>query len=190
MKQIICLYGPPGAGKTTQVDLLVSKYGFTKFGMGERLRAEIASGSLLGKQMKPYVDKGVLIPDKYMAQIIKDAEKMSGEAGLIFDGFPRIISQALMLDTIVSSIGLEINAFIYLHLSPEKALNRIKERSLIDTSRQDDIDEVAIKNRFGVFEKESISLLDFYKQRNLLTEIEGDMSIEDINQSIIKKIEL
>ena len=190
MKKIICLYGPPGAGKTTQADLLVSQYGFTKFGMGERLRAEIASGSLLGKNIKPHVDKGVLIPDEYMAQIVKEAEKMSGEAGLIFDGFPRIVSQALMLDTIVASIDLKINSFIYLQLSPEKSLSRIKERYLIDSSRQDDIDEEAIKNRFAVFEKESISLLDFYKQRKLLSKIDGSLSIEDINLQIIQNLKL
>src|SRR5665811_435396 len=176
MKKIICLYGPPGAGKTTQADLLVSKYGFTKFGMGEILRAEIASGSVLGNKIKPYIDKGILIPDEYMAQIINDAEKMSCEVCIIFDGFPRIISQALMLDNIVSSIGLEINAFVYLHLSPEEELTRINERYLADSSRQDDVNEEAIKNRFGVFKKESISLIDFYKQRSIFTEVEGSLS--------------
>jgi adenylate kinase len=190
MKKIICLYGQPGSGKTTQADLLVTEFGFTKFGMGERLRAEVESKSSLGLKIKPYLDKGILIPDESMTKIISDAEKMSGEKGIIFDGFPRMVSQAKMLDEIMHSLDLEITAFIYLRLSPDDALARIKTRAKLDTSRSDDINEEAIKNRFLVFEEESISLLDFYQKRGLLIEIDGGKTIEEINKEIIKTLQL
>jgi adenylate kinase len=190
MKKIICLYGPPGGGKTTQVDLLATRYNFSKFGMGERLRAEIASGSSLGKSIKPYIDQGRLIPDKFMKQIIKEAEKISNQTGLVFDGFPRIISQAKMLDETISPLGLRVNAFIYLFLSPKTASKRIKNRVEISKDREDDYNEEAIRNRFSIFEKQNSSLLDFYRQKNLLIEINGELSIEEVHQKIITQLNL
>ena len=190
MKKIICLYGPPGAGKTTQADILVEKYGFSKFGMGERLRAEIASGSELGLKIKPYVDQGVLIPDEYMSQIIIEAEKMSTETGLIFDGFPRIVSQAHMLDAVIKSLNLEVSAFIKLDLSAEDALLRIKARARINNDRADDTDVVAIKNRFDVFSKQSVSLAQFYQDRNLLFTLNGAESIDKIHAQIVELLNI
>lgn len=190
MKKIICLYGPPGAGKTTQADLLVEKYGFSKFGMGERLRAEIVSGSKLGLKIKPYVDQGILIPDKYMSQIIIEAEKMSTEVGLIFDGFPRIVSQAHMLNEVMESLNLKVSAFIKLNLPVEAALLRIKARAKINNDRADDTDKVAIKNRFSVFAKESVALTQFYQDRQLLFSLNGANSIDEIHAQIVALLNL
>lgn len=187
MKKIISLYGPPGAGKTTQAEILVQKHGFSLFGMGERLRAEVASASLLGVAIKPYLDEGTLIPDKYMAEIIKEAEKMSSAVGLIFDGFPRMISQADMLNSILNSLNLKVNAFVLLDLKEEEALKRIKARAhLSETKRSDDTDENALRNRFAIFNKESITLSQYYTNRNLFTKIDGAKSIEDIHQELVK----
>lgn len=190
MKKIICLYGPPGAGKTTQADLLVEKYGFSKFGMGERLRAEIVSGSKLGLKIKPYVDQGILIPDKYMSQIIIEAEKMSTEVGLIFDGFPRIVSQAHMLNEVMESLNLKVSAFIKLNLPVEAALLRIKARAKINNDRADDTDKIAIKNRFSVFAKESVALTQFYQDRQLLFSLNGANSIDEIHAQIVALLNL
>ncbi len=187
MKKIICLYGQPGCGKTTQSDLLAAEFGFSQFGMGDRLREEIASGSILGQKIKPHVDAGVLIPDDLMAEIIKEAGQDAGEVGLIFDGFPRMTSQAAMLDEILAGLGLKVDAFVYLHLSAEDALARIKSRAaLAGGGREDDTDETAIKNRFGVFEKQSVPLLDLYRDRGLLQEVDGSLPITEV-YSLVKK---
>ncbi len=191
MKKIICLYGPPGAGKTTQAQILVEKYGFSFFGMGQRLRAEVESGSELGLAMKPYLDAGTLIPDEYMEKIIVEAEKMSSETGLIFDGFPRIISQANMLDGVLKSLNLELSAFIFLDLDQEEALARISSRAAAsEIKRSDDTDKSAVSNRFSVFAKESISLAKFYEDRNLLHKIDGAKSIDTIHLELVKLLEL
>lgn len=187
MKKIICLYGQPGCGKTTQANLLATEFSFSQFGMGDILRAEIASGSELGQKIKPHVDAGVLIPDELMAEVIKNAGQDAGEVGIIFDGFPRIPSQATMLDEVIGNMGLKVDAFIYLHLSVEDSLNRIKARAtLTGGERGDDTDETAIKNRFGVFEKQSVPLLNLYRKRGLLHEVDGSLSIPEV-YNIIKQ---
>lgn len=191
MKKIICLYGPPGAGKTTQAKLLVEKYGFSFFGMGERLRAEVESGSELGLTMKPYLEAGTLIPDECMKEIIKDAQKLSSETGLIFDGFPRILSQAHMLDEVLKSLNLSLNAFIFLDLGQEEAIERITKRAALgEVERSDDTDKTAIANRFSIFKKESIVLSEFYRQRDLLLKIDGSESIDEIHNKIVELLNL
>jgi len=189
MKKIISLYGQPGCGKTTQALLLQKNYGFSIFGMGETLRAEIASGSELGQKIKPAVDAGLLIPDEYMEKIISRAGEKANEVGLIFDGFPRMVSQAEMLKKITTEAGLKSDAFIYLRLDAQEALRRIKNRvALGQAERGDDLDENAINNRFAAFEKQSVPLLDYYRQQNKLHEIDGSLSIEDVYEEIIKTL--
>ena len=187
MKKIITLYGQPGCGKSTQVQMLAKKYGFFQFGMGERLRAEIESESVLGQEIKPYVDNGTLIPDDLMAQIIKNIGDKATESGLIFDGFPRILAQAKMLEKLAGEMNLEIGTLFYLRLRPEQALARINARAKT-SGRGDDISSEAIKNRFATFERESQPLLEYYRVRGKLIEIDGEMSIEEAYAEIVKNL--
>ncbi len=184
MKKIICLYGQPASGKTTQAELLAHKYGFSIFGMGETLRAEVASGSKLGQDIQNYVDSGLLIPDHYMAEIIKSAEAKATGEGLIFDGFPRMVSQAKMLDEILAELNISVSAFMYLQVSPEVALKRLQNRASLNADRADDKNEAAINNRFAVFAEQSLPLIDFYRQRSLLIEINGELSVEEVFDNI------
>ena len=189
MKKIISLYGQPVCGKTTQALLLQKNYGFSIFGMGETLRAEIASGSKLGQKIKPAVDAGLLIPDECMEQIISNAGEKANEVGLVFDGFPRMVSQAEMLKKVTAEAGLKSDAFIYLRLDAPEALRRIKNRAALgQAERGDDLDEQAIKNRFAAFEKQSVPLLDYYRKQNKLHEIDGSLSIEGVYEEIVKTL--
>ncbi len=187
MGKIICIYGLPACGKTTQADLMRKEFGFIQFGMGDRLRDEIASGSELGQKIKKFVDQGILITDDLMEEVIKNVGEQIKENGIIFDGFPRMISQAKMLEKIAGELGEEINKFFYLKISPETALARIAARAEL-TGRADDKDEDAVKNRLGVFERESKILLDYYGKNGKLVEIDGELSIEDVYQEIKKSL--
>lgn len=187
MKKIVTFYGQPGCGKSTQAQILAEKYGFFEFGMGEHLRAEAESGSELGKKIAPYLSTGTLIPDDLMIEIIKNIGTKSGPQGIIFDGFPRIVSQAKMLAKIAAELGWEIGNFFYLRLKPEQALQRIMARAKM-SGRQDDISPEAISNRFAVFERESEPLLEYYRTQNKLIEIDASLDIEGMQTEIKKNL--
>ncbi|MGE5425473.1 MAG: adenylate kinase [Bacillota bacterium] len=187
MPKIISLYGLPAAGKTTQADLLVKEYGFIQFGMGDRLRAEIESGSELGQKIKVYVDAGTLISDELMLEVIKTVGNEMKEKGIVFDGFPRILSQAEMLKDLTGELGMDTDAFICLNISPEEALRRIEARCAI-SGRADDKDASAVKNRLDVFRKESTALMDYYRSQGKLIEIDGEKSIEEVYAEIKKHL--
>jgi adenylate kinase len=185
MKKIISLYGLAAAGKTTQADLLCKKYGFQQFGMGETLRAEISSGSELGTEIKKSVDKGVLIPDELMTQILEKIGASIKETGIVFDGFPRMVPQAEMLDKIVKENGLDVDLFILLNISFEEAQKRINNRAE-KTGRADDKDPKVVGNRLDVFRQESVPLISYYKSREKFVEIDGEMSIKEVFNEIEK----
>lgn len=187
MPKIISLYGLPACGKTTQAELLAKEFGLIQFGMGDRLRSEIESGSELGQKVKSYVDGGILITDELMAEVIKHVGNDIKNSGVVFDGFPRIISQAEMLNEIAAELNLEVNAFFYLKISPAEALRRIEARSKTN-SRADDKDAAAIKNRMGVFNQESSILIDYYRAQGKLIEIDGELSIEEVYAEIKKHL--
>jgi len=187
MGKIICLYGLAACGKTTQADLIHAEFDLFQFGMGDRLREEIASGSKLGQEIKTYVDAGTLISDELMGKVISTVGDKIKESGIVFDGFPRIISQAQMLDEISASLGQEVDKFFYLKIKPETALARIAARAEL-TGRADDKDADAVSNRLGVFEKESNSLIDYYTKKGILVEIDGEMSIEEVYEEIKKHL--
>ncbi len=185
MVKIICLYGLPACGKTTQAEKVAAEFGLVQFGMGDRLRAEIESQSELGQKIKSYVDQGILINDELMSEVIKHVGADIQAKGIVFDGFPRIISQAKMLDAITSDLNLKLNAFVYLKISPAEALRRIEARSQTG-NRADDKDAAVINNRMGVFNQESTILMDYYRAQNKLVEIDGEMSIEAVYAEIKK----
>jgi adenylate kinase len=183
MNKIISLYGLPACGKTTQAEKLAKKFGLYHFGMGNKIRAEIQSGSDLGKKIQVMNDAGVLIPDELMIEIVKNCGKQAKETGMVFDGFPRMVSQAEMLDKILTEVGTKIDKFFYLKISREEAVKRLNARAAI-TGRADDTDIDAINNRFGVFQEQSAALMDYYSQQNKLVEIDGEKSIEEVYKEI------
>lgn len=183
MGKIICLYGLPACGKTTQAEIMKDEFNFIHFGMGDRLREEVASGSSLGKEIKKFTDSGTLITDDLMFQVIQNVGEKIKEQGIIFDGFPRKISQAKMLEKIASELNEDVSKFFYLKVSPETALERISARAKL-SQRSDDKDENAIKNRLGVFEKESKELIKYYQEKGVLVEIDGELPISEVYQKI------
>lgn len=185
MGKIIVLYGLPASGKTTQADILCKKYGLFQFGMGDVLRAEIASGSELGQKIQDTVASGLLVSDQLIAGVLQNVKKQATDTGIIFDGFPRIISQAELLDNMLSEIGMKVDLFVLLKISPEEAEKRIDARA-VNGNRSDDKDPKVINSRMEVFRQESTPLISRYHQRGAFIEVDGEASIEDVCRQIEK----
>ncbi|MFA7663010.1 MAG: adenylate kinase [Patescibacteria group bacterium] len=185
MAKFICLYGLPACGKTTQAELLSKELGMTQFGMGDRLRAEVESGSELGQRIKTYVDQGTLIPDEMMHEIINNVSAEANPNGIIFDGFPRKVSQAEMLDKIANQLGTPIKAFFYIKVGAQEVVKRIGLRAETG-DREDDKDPAIVQTRIDVFVKESEPLMAYYRQQGKLIEIDGEQTIEQVFEEIKK----
>ncbi len=179
MGKIISIYGLPAAGKTTQAELLFKKYGLYQFGMGDKLRAEINANTALGQKAKEMVSKGFLVPDEVIRGILQNVKKQAQETGIVFDGFPRMIPQAELLEEMLGEINLEVDLFILLRISSEEAARRISDRSE-SGGRADDKDPKVVNSRMEVFRKESLPLIDHYTKLGKFVEIDGEKSISEV----------
>lgn len=188
MSKIISIYGLPASGKTTQAKMIANKYGLYHFAMGEKLREQIASGSELGKKIKQTVDSGLLVSDDLILEVLRDVKKQALETGIIFDGFPRILDQAILLDQMLKEIDLEMNAICLLKISNAEVENRINNRIAVD-NRVDDKDKNIVANRMNIFLKESIPLSAHYQLKNKFYEINGEEPIEKIFKKLCEIIE-
>jgi adenylate kinase len=188
MGKIIIMYGLPAAGKTTQARLIAEKYGLYHFAMGEKLREQIASGSELGQKIKSTVDSGLLVSDELILEVLRDVKNQALETGIVFDGFPRIIDQAILLDQMLEEVGLEVNAMCLLKVSSEEVERRINDRIAVE-NRGDDKDKSVVENRMNVFLKESIPLSAHYQSKGKFYEIDGEESIETIFEKLVEIIE-
>jgi len=188
MKHIL-LFGPPGAGKGTQAQLLVDKYKFEHLSTGDMLRDEIKRATEIGLQAKKIIASGQLVPDEIVAEMVRNRIKnLKNDNGIIFDGFPRTIAQAQKLDEIMNDENQEIAMMIAIDVHDDEIIKRILERGKI-SQRSDDRDVETIKNRISTYYKQTAVLADYYKQQQKYKAINGIGSIEDIFSEICRLIE-
>ncbi|MDR2065830.1 MAG: adenylate kinase [Prevotellaceae bacterium] len=188
MKHIL-LFGPPGAGKGTQAQLLVDKYKFTHLSTGDMLRDEIKRATEIGLKAKKIIDSGQLVPDEIVAEMVRLLIKnMKDNTGIIFDGFPRTLAQARKLDEIMNDEKQEIAMMIAIDVHDEEIIKRILERGKI-SQRSDDRDIDIIKNRIDTYNRQTAILADYYKQQKKFKSVDGTGNIEDIFEKICKLME-
>lgn len=188
MKNIV-IFGAPGSGKGTQSELMIKKYGFGHISTGDVLRNEIKNNTELGKTAKAYIDKGQLIPDELMIDILASVYDSFGKEhkGVIFDGFPRTIPQAEALKKMLADRGHCIAAMIELY-APEdilmaRLLNRGKEQG-----RSDDNEET-INKRLAVYKSQTAPLIDWYKKEGLHHYVKSYGVLEEIFADVCKIID-
>ena len=176
----IVLFGPPGAGKGTQSNLLIEKYNLIHLSTGDILRGEINAGTKLGIAAKAIMDRGNLVSDDIVIGMISSKLDNNPNAkGFIFDGFPRTAAQANALDNLLEEKGTSISAMISLKVEDDELIRRLLFRGK-DSGRADDKNESIITNRINEYNIKTAPLKKFYSNQEKLSEIEGKGSVSEI----------
>jgi adenylate kinase len=210
----VVLLGPPGAGKGTQAKLLQEKFGACQISTGDILRKAVAEQTPLGKQAAQYIDRGALVPDDVMVKLVAERLKEKDcERGFILDGFPRTIPQAESLDGILKQMGLSLNRVLSVQVPRSVIIERLAGRRsckdcgamshvVFNPPRKDgvcdhcggdlyqrhDDKEETVANRLKVYEEQTAPLVNYYRQRNLLREIDGVGSIDEIRTRVTRAL--
>jgi len=206
----VAFLGPPGAGKGTQARDLAREWGVPHLATGDMLREAVAAGTAVGVEAKRYMDQGALVPDDVIIRLM--AERLGGRdaaKGFILDGFPRTIAQAEALARLLKDLGQALDAVVYFDVSEAELLRRLTGRRVCracgrtyhltssppkragvcdacggELYQRVDDSEATVRNRLEVYRKQTSPLLDYYRQRNLLTTLSGEGSIEAIRDAI------
>lgn len=188
MKNIV-LFGPPGAGKGTQAEVLKDKYNLVHISTGDVFRFNIKNETELGVLAKSFIDKGNLVPDEVTINMLKaEVEKNNEANGFIFDGFPRTESQAAELDIFLAEKDATINGMIALEVEENELKVRLTERAKT-SGRVDDADPIVIQKRINTYNAETAPVKGFYEKQNKYFGVNGVGSISDITVVISKVID-
>ncbi len=207
----LILLGPPGAGKGTQAKLLVTQLRIPKISTGDMLRSAAEDGTHLGLEGKRYTDQGHLVPDDLIIQLVQEclcSEKAND--GYLLDGFPRTVRQAEALETILATRRQSLDAVVNLRVPDEEIIGRISSRRICSSCgrsyhlelfpprqsgvcddcgtalEQRDDDEVeTVRERLRVYHERTEPLIDHYRQRSLLREIDGTRSVDEVTAAIV-----
>jgi adenylate kinase len=204
----LLLYGAPGSGKGTQANMLRSRFGIPHIATGDMLRAEIERGTPLGLQAQPILAAGGYVPDEIMIGMIRDRLRQPDCAqGFILDGFPRTVPQAEALDVLMRELGRNFDRVLYLRVETEELLRRLSGRlvcpacqrtyppgtrrcsadGMTVVQREDDKKE-AVQPRIEIYLKKTIPVLDHYRSGDLVSEIDGRGTIDDISGQVLAAI--
>lgn len=173
-KQLLVVLGMPGAGKDTQIAQLQTRRAVAVLRVGDLVRARAKTDAGLAKSL----EKGDLVSDEVVNELVVDAMSSGGENVLISDGFPRDLAQAKWLTETMQDPGYELIGALYLHISDNEALKRLLARG-----RSDD-DEATIRHRVEVFHTQTDPVIDYYRQQNLLFQVDGEQSVEAVAKEI------
>lgn len=185
----IVLFGPPGAGKGTQSEKIIAKYGLKHLSTGDLFRKHLGEGTELGKLAQGYMDHGKLVPDEVVVGMVEDtvADHLDGK-GFIFDGFPRTVAQASALDEMLAKHDLTISGMVSLVVPEEELIKRLLERGKT-SGRVDDQNEEKIAVRIGEYENKTAPVAHYYEDQGKYNGINGVGTIDGIFRSISEAIE-
>lgn len=186
----IVIFGAPGSGKGTQSENLIKKYNLAHISTGDVLRAEMKNGTELGKLAEGYISKGQLVPDEVVIDMLAkvlDEKSKEGAAGVIFDGFPRTITQGEALDKMLAERGQEVSAVVSLEVEEAELIDRLVKRGQ-QSGRSDDNEET-IKARLDVYSNQTSPLKDHYNKSGKLASIHGMGKVEEIFERIAEAVD-
>ncbi len=206
------LFGPPGAGKGTQAQLLIDQFGLNHVSSGDLFRHNLREGTPLGIRAKEYMDQGVLVPDEVVIDIVLDkVMSINSDDGFILDGFPRNTRQASELEEALKSRARGIDYVVHIEVSEPELVRRLGGRYVCrqcqaphalgsadsapvcgrcggELYQRDDDRPEAMQKRIDVYREETMPVLDFYRKRGLLVDIPGHETVEEVNRRIVEVI--
>lgn len=210
----LVLLGPPGAGKGTQASAMARRWGMAHISSGDLLRDNVREETALGREARPYMERGELVPDQLILDMM--AQRLAqpdARAGYVLDGFPRTVAQAEALEEVLRRTGQELDAVIYLQVPEEEILRRLsgrlscprchaiyqvntmppKVKGICDRcgaaleQREDEQPEV-VRRRLRVYEEQTAPLLTYYRNKGLLHEIDGTIGVERVLEAISRVV--
>lgn len=186
----LILFGPPGAGKGTQSEKLISKYGLLHISTGDLFRKHLGEGTELGLLARKYMDEGKLVPDEVVIGMVKDKIESAGHdlKGIIFDGFPRTVAQAQALDAMLHERGTPVSGMVALEVPEDELRARIKERGKT-SGRADDQDDAKITTRIQVYRDETMPVANYYEALGKFYSVNGVGTIDGIFASLCEVID-
>jgi adenylate kinase len=190
----LILLGPPGAGKGTQAQHLVAKYGLVQLSTGDMLRAAVKAGTPLGRQVADIMASGALCPDDVVVAIVENRiEQPDARKGFILDGFPRTVAQAEALDRMLKRHGIGLEAVIELRVDEAALIKRIENRVAQMTAqgqqlRSDDNPEI-LHRRLTAYREQTAPLIAYYQRHGLLRSIDGMQAVEEVAAQILRALD-
>ena len=180
----LLLIGAPGAGKGTQAELLAERFGITHISSGDLLRQHVRDQTSLGRTIKSYVDKGDLVPDSVVLDMLRKPVVAAVEAGgYVLDGFPRTVEQAEASFPVAQALGVEVQAAIHLDVPREELVRRLLARR----RGSEDTEEV-IEHRLEVYLERTVPLLAYYAGRELIFAVDGAQPPDAVHEEIVARL--
>ncbi len=197
-KKTVVFIGPPGCGKGTHADRLSEEYGMIPISVGELLRKAVEAGTETGKRIADLMAQGLLVPDEIALEVVKDALEDHGDMNLLFDGFPRSVTQARHLDRLLPDFHRRVDAAVLFRVSDQEVIRRISGRRMdpatgkiyhiefnppppgIKTVQRKDDREEVVRKRLDIYHSQTEPVTEYYRERGRLVEIDGEGTPDEV----------
>ncbi len=190
LEKILVVLGPPGSGKGTQSKLLVQKLGYAFFTMGDSLREAATKDNDLGRKIKVFIDQGIIVTDDLAEQVaVAKWSAITDKPGMLCEGYPRTAGQVAVLDRFMSERGVTDLKVLCIEADKQKLIDRLIKRSRLE-GRADDASLQAIEKRFDEFDQKTAKVIEYYRGKNLVIDINGDQPIDAVHEEILRKLNL
>ena len=180
--------GPPGAGKGTQAKFVAQHFGIPAISTGDIFRANVSEGTPLGKEAQRYMDAGEYVPDEITNSMVRNRiDEPDAGPGFLLDGYPRTLAQVEELDGMIGFTGHRLDAVVVLTVDHDELVQRLVQRAALE-GRADDTEDV-IRRRQEVYAEQTAPLIEVYRDRDLLVEVDGLGEVDDVTQRIFAALD-
>ncbi|CAB4773317.1 unannotated protein [freshwater metagenome] len=180
--------GPPGAGKGTQATVVAGRFGIPAISTGDIFRANVSEGTPLGLEAKRYMDAGEYVPDSVTNEMVRNRiAEPDAEPGFLLDGYPRTLAQVEELDGMLADAGRSLDVVVVLTVDADELVQRLLKRA--ETSGRSDDTEDVIRHRQDVYTEQTAPLIDVYRDRGLLLEVDGLGEVDEVTARILSALD-